>query len=87
MQLHDVQGTQMHCFFHLVNGEHSILDEIGVTVSDLEAAKAEALTAINELRRENDGDLAEDWKGWALQVVCTDGRVLCSIDLNGAAPT
>jgi hypothetical protein len=72
----------MRCFFHLVNGQQAILDEIGMMVSDLEAAKAEALTAISELRQEHEGTSNEDWKGWALNVVCRDGSLLYSIDLD-----
>jgi len=72
----------MRCFFHLVNGEQAILDEVGITVSNLEGVKAEALMAIGELRRESEGMSDDDWKGWMLNVVCLEGNLLYSLDLD-----
>lgn len=72
----------MRCFFHLVNGEQAILDEVGIAVSNLEAVKAEAMSAIGELRRESEGMSNDDWKGWMLNVVCLEGNLLYSLDLD-----
>ena len=72
----------MRCFFHLVNGEQAILDEVGITVSNLEGVKAEALMAIGELRRESEGMSDDDWKGSMLNVVCLEGNVLYSLHLD-----
>ncbi|WP_230530734.1 DUF6894 family protein [Microvirga roseola] len=71
----------MRCYFNLVNGHEKILDDVGIEVSDLETATAEALRAIGELRQEEDG-AAEEWAGWRLEVVCPEGNVLCSLPLN-----
>jgi len=71
----------MHCFFHLVNGHETILDDTGIEVADLEMAKAEAQKAINELRQEYEGAI-EDWNGWRLDIVCPEGTLLYSINLD-----
>ena len=70
----------MRCFFHLVNGQETILDDTGVEVADLETAKVEARKAIAELRQD-DGSATEDWRGWRLDIVCPEGSLLHSLDL------
>jgi hypothetical protein len=73
----------MRCFFHLVNGREAILDDTGLDVIDLEMAAAQARNAIGELRHANDGS-GEDWSGWRLEIVCTEGSLLYSLDLEPA---
>jgi hypothetical protein len=70
----------MRCFFHLVNGQETILDDTGVEVADLETAKVQARKAITELRQDDDSAL-EDWSGWRLDIVCPEGNLLHSLDL------
>jgi hypothetical protein len=71
----------MRCFFHLVNGQETILDDSGIEVADLEMAKVQAQKAIRELRQEY-GGASEDWSGWRLDIECPAGRLLHSLDLN-----
>ena len=71
----------MRCFFNLVNCHETILDDIGIEVSDLEMAKAEARKAIAELRQE-DHETGENWSGWRLDIVCPEGNLLHSLNLN-----
>ncbi|KLK93680.1 hypothetical protein AA309_07445 [Microvirga vignae] len=71
----------MRCFFHLVNGHETILDDTGVEVPDLETAKAEAQKAISELQQEYDG-VIDDWIGWRLDIVCPEGTLLYSFLLS-----
>jgi hypothetical protein len=70
----------MRCFFHLVNGQETILDDTGIEVADLETAKVQARKAIAELRQD-DEDALEDWSGWRLDIVCPEGNLLHSLDL------
>ncbi len=70
----------MRCFFHLVNGDEAILDDTGVEVSDLKTAKTEAEKAISELRREF--SVFDDWVGWRLNIVSSNGTLLCSLPLD-----
>ena len=71
----------MRCYFHLAGPETELLDEQGVEVGSVEEARAEALKAIAELRRE-DASLQEDWNGWSLRIVSEGGEVLSTIRLN-----
>ncbi|MBQ0819959.1 hypothetical protein KBI52_06985 [Microvirga sp. HBU67558] len=71
----------MRCFFHLVNGDEAILDDTGVEVSDLKTAKTEAEKAISELRREFNS-VFDDWVGWRLNIVSSNGTLLCSLPLD-----
>ncbi len=75
--------TPMRCYFHLVNGADIIPDDTGIEVPDLESARASALQAIGELRREAD-DRPQDWAGWQLQIVCPQGNILASIPLHNS---
>jgi len=63
----------MRCFFHLVNGHDTLLDDTGIEVSDLDVAEAHARTAIGELPQENDG-AAADWSGWRLDNCLSRGE-------------
>ncbi|MCB5176627.1 DUF6894 family protein [Microvirga lenta] len=71
----------MRCFFHLVSDFDAILDDTGIEVPDLETAKFEAMKAIRELRQELVG-ASEEWRGWRLDIVCPQGTLLYSFDLN-----
>jgi hypothetical protein len=73
----------MRCFFHLVNGAETIVDDVGIEVANLEAAKIHAWEAIGELRREAD-DVAQGWGGWQLNIVCSEGIILYSIPLTAS---
>ena len=71
----------MRCFFHLVSNHDEIVDNAGIEVKDLESAKMQALTAIEELRAEI-GTEAHDWSGWRLEIVCPLGTLLHSVQLT-----
>lgn len=71
----------MRCYFHLVNGNDVIPDDMGVEVASLEMAQSLAHQAIQEIKAEAD-PVDEDWRGWRLNVVCPHGSVLASICLG-----
>jgi hypothetical protein len=71
----------MRCYFHLVNGHETILDNIGIKVSDLATAQKMALQAIDDLRNEAIG-LGASWQGWRLAIVDLSGHTLVSISLD-----
>ncbi|QRM27780.1 hypothetical protein [Microvirga sp. VF16] len=73
----------MHCYFHLVHTHERIVDEVGIEVSDLEAAHYQAVKAIQELRQEGEDEDVE-WRGWQLEVADEAGNVLLSIPLDMA---
>ncbi|MBM6595468.1 DUF6894 family protein [Microvirga pudoricolor] len=69
----------MRCYFHLVNEIEQITDHHGVEVSTIEAAYAQAMSAIVELREEV--EKPADLVGWRLTGVDQAGAVLLSITL------
>ncbi|HZH12101.1 MAG TPA: hypothetical protein VEZ24_17250 [Microvirga sp.] len=71
----------MRCFFHLLSGEDTILDDQGLEISDLHEAEVQALMAIQEVRQEV-GSIDEDLKGWHLHVVDGSGAILMSFPLD-----
>jgi hypothetical protein len=71
----------MRCYFHLVNGHESILDDVGIEVSDLATAQDLALQAIDDIREEAI-QLGAPWQGWRLEIVDLSGRTLVSIPLD-----
>ena len=73
----------MHCFFHLVNADATIVDDTGVDVASLAAARALALEAIQDLKREN-AEASDGWEGWSLTIADASGCVLLSISLGEA---
>ena len=68
-------------FFHLADLYDAIPDEDGVEISNVEDARTEALTQIEELRR-SDPSSAVDWSGWRLHIADASGVVVCSINLD-----
>ena len=72
----------MRCFFHLLNGDDTILDDQGLEIADLHEAEVQALMAIQEVRQEMDS-IDEDLKGWHLHVEDGSGvTTLMSIPLD-----
>lgn len=71
----------MRCYFHLVNSHDAIFDDTGIDVADIEAARIEAMKAIQEIREE-DSEADQDWWGWQLKVTDQSGHTLLSIPLN-----
>ncbi len=76
-----VDGSDMRCFFHLVSNHDEIVDDTGIEVDNLESAKAQALLAIDELRKEL-GEEVQDWSGWRLNIVCPLGTILYTTPLT-----
>jgi hypothetical protein len=74
----------MRLYFHMQKGTETILDDDGIEVSDLDAAKAEALNTIWEMRSEEDST-PHDWAGWRLAVVDESGALLFSLDVDAHA--
>jgi hypothetical protein len=76
----------MRIFFHLTNGQESILDEEGLEVPGLASAQQEALRTINEIRPEESAHVHE-WTGWMLSVVSDAGAVILSVDFDELSST
>jgi hypothetical protein len=71
----------MRCYFHLLSPYGMIRDDVGVEVTDMRMAEAEALKAIEEIRQE-DNCTDKEWQGWRLNVTDCSGHLLLSISLS-----
>jgi len=71
----------MRCFFHLTNSSETIRDDQGVEAPNVETVRRLALQAVHELQQESD-HVGEEWHGWQLDVVDSDGALLLSIPLD-----
>ena len=71
----------MRLYFDLQKGTEAIRDEDGIEVSDVDAARAEALNTIREMRSEDREP--PDWTGWKLAVADESGALLFSLDVDG----
>ncbi|MGF9760177.1 hypothetical protein AAII07_33815 [Microvirga sp. 0TCS3.31] len=69
----------MRYYFHLVSDQTQFLDHTGLDIPDLATAKDEVQNTLAQLRRTMDDD--EDWAGWRLEVVSSEGSLLCSVSL------
>jgi hypothetical protein len=65
----------------LVNGPESILDDVGIEVSDLTTPQGMALQAIDDIQEEAIQQGASR-HGWRLDIVDRSGRILLSIPLD-----
>ncbi|GEO18629.1 hypothetical protein MAE02_63250 [Microvirga aerophila] len=71
----------MRYHFNLINHTERILDDIGIEVSTLEQAQAQALKAVQEMRAE--GEDSAEWDEWRLEVSDAAGAVAFSVSLSG----
>jgi len=71
----------MRCYFHLVNEDETVPDEVGVEVADLAKAEEMARRAIKDIRNAA-LDLGASWQGWRLDIVAPSGQILASIPLD-----
>lgn len=73
----------MRYYFNLVRARETISDQVGIELADTPVHVLEAivLEALTELRRE-DGELANRWAGWMLEVRDVSSGVILVIDLN-----
>ncbi len=72
----------MRYYFHLVGpNDDAFPDEIGIEASCFEAAKAEALVAIHEIRADHE-DVDVTWRGWHLEIADASQEVIFTIALE-----
>jgi hypothetical protein len=69
-------------FFHLSRAHEVFRDREGIEVADLEEARVQAISAIEEIRNE-DHDATRGWSGWTLTIADESGEILLSITLDG----
>jgi hypothetical protein len=73
----------MRYYFNLVRAQERIPDRVGIEVADASAQILEAivLKALSQSRLE-DGELADEWSDWTLEVREASDGVIFTIDLD-----
>ena len=75
----------MRCYFNLVSSHHTITDEEGLAVADVEEARAFAREAITEMTQEGVAEIAH-WRGWQMEARDASGTVLFTMGFDAVIP-
>ncbi len=65
----------MRCYFNLVSSHHTITDEEGLEVADVEEARTFARAAVAEMVQDGVAEIAH-WRGWEMEARDASGTVL-----------
>ena len=71
----------MRCYFNLVRSHHTITDEEGLEVADVEEARTFAREAVREMVQDGVAEIAR-WRGWVLEARDASGTVLFTMDFE-----
>ena len=75
----------MRCYFKLVSSHHTIPDDEGLEVADVEEARTVAREAITERVQEGAAEIAR-WRGWALEARDASGTFLFTMGFDALLP-
>ena len=75
----------MRCYFNLVSSHHTITDEEGLEVADVDEARTFAREAVTEMLQEGVVEIAR-WRGWALEARDASGTVLFTMGFDALIP-
>ena len=73
----------MHCYFNLVSSHHTITDDEGLEVADVEEARMFAREAVAEMVQDGVAEIAH-WRGWEMKARDTSGTVLFTVGFDTA---
>ena len=68
----------MRCYFNLVRSHHTITDEEGLEVADVEEARTFARQAGREMAQDGLAEIAH-WRGWEIEARDASGTVLFTV--------
>src|SRR5215217_3350005 len=68
----------MHCYFNLVSSHHTITDDEGLEVANLDEAHTFAREAVAEMVQDGVAEIAH-WRGWQMEIRDTSGTVLFTV--------
>src|SRR5215211_6572351 len=68
----------MRCYFNLVSSHHTVTDEEGLEVADVEEARTFAREAVTEMVQEGVAEIAH-WRGWEIEARDGSGTVLFTV--------
>ena len=71
----------MRCYFNLVSSHHTITDDEGLEVANLEEARTFAREAVAEMVQDGIAEIAH-WRGWELEARDASGTVLFTMGFD-----
>jgi hypothetical protein len=75
----------MRCYFNLVSSHHTITDEEGLEVADMEEARTFAREAVTEMVQDGVAEIAH-WRGWQMEARDASGTVLFTMGFDALIP-
>ena len=71
----------MRCYFNLVSSHHTITDDEGLEVADVEEARTFAHEAVSEMVQDGVAEIAH-WGGWEMEARDASGTVLFTVGFD-----
>jgi hypothetical protein len=75
----------MRCYFNLVSSHHTITDEEGLEVANLDEARTFAREAVAEMVQDGVAEIAH-WRGWEMEARDAAGTVLFTMGFDAPLP-
>jgi uncharacterized protein DUF6894 len=71
----------MRCYFNLVSSHHTIIDNEGLEVADVDEARTFAREAVAGMVQDGIAEIAR-WRGWELEARDASGTVLFTVGFD-----
>ncbi len=71
----------MRCYFNLVSSHHTIIDDEGLEVADMEEARTFARGAVTAMVEDGVAEIAH-WRGWEMEARDASGTVLFTVGFD-----
>jgi len=75
----------MRCYFNLVSSHHTIIDNEGLEVADVEEARTFAGEAVAEMVQDGVAEIAH-WRGWEMEARDASETVLFTMGFDALIP-
>ncbi len=75
----------MRCYFNLVSSHHTIIDNEGLEVANLDEARTFAREAVAEMVQNGLAEIAH-WRGWQMEARDASGTVLFTMGFDALIP-
>ena len=73
----------MRCYFNLVRSHHTVTDEEGLEVADMEEAHTFAREAVRQMAQDGVAEIAH-WRGWQMEARDASGAVLFTVGFEAS---
>ena len=75
----------MRCYFNLVSSHHTVTDEEGLEVANVDEARTFAHEAVAEMIQDGIAEIAH-WRGWQMEARDASGTVLFTMGFDALIP-